>query len=488
MLDAGHVVRFSEEDTRLFSEASGDRNPLHVSMEYASRTAYGERVVFGVLGAIACLSYWQPPIGERVSGITLDFLRPMFLDVNYCVKSVLREGEQTFSLYDGSIPVVSMVVQLARGKVGAELCAGGPTFAVSEPMARPETSIGPGLTTSGVYACDPARLEKLLRKMHFGADPFLAAVLCWASYNVGMELPGQSGLFRRLVLTFEAPPRDVPLLQYEVSVLRKKPKLGQVVSALTLRTGQRIVAQGKHEALIRPEILSAGGGNFGHAFTGDEMAGRVALIIGGSRGFGSALDRVLKAQGATAIQFSRSGGDTQYGNGDASDPAQLLRLRERIIGEHGHLDLLVCNAFPAIHSLWFEPNTFDRIQAYLSRATALVAAPLCVFLELLNEAGGRLVVISSSAVESPVREWPQYVAAKSAVEGYARVAPLQYPRLAALIVRPPKLLTDLTNTPLGRSGAKRPEEFAVQLAKRLQEPVRPGICDIYPTEPSKSHS
>ncbi len=488
MFDARHAVCFSEEDLRLFSEVSGDRNPLHVSMEYASRSAYGERVVFGALGAIACLSYWRSPNGERVSGITVDFLRPMFLDVNYHVKSVLREGEQTFSLCDGSIPVVSMVVQLAQGKVGAERSAGGPTFAVSEPVARPETSIGPGLTTSGVYACDPAGLERLLRKMHVGADPFLAAMLCWASYNVGMELPGKSGLFRRLVLTFEAPPRDVPLLQYEVSVLRKKPKLGQVMSALTLRIGQRIVAQGKHEALIRPEILSAGAGDFGQVFTGKEMAGRVALIIGGSRGFGAALDQVLKAQGATAIQFSRSGGSTLYGNGDAANPTRLLRLRERIIGEHGRLDLLICNAFPAIHSLWFEPNAFDRIQAYLSRATALIVAPLCVFLKPLHEAGGRLVVISSSAVESPVREWPQYTAAKSAIEAYARVAVLQYPRLDALIVRPPKLLTDMTNTPLGRSGATRPEEFAVQLAKRLQEPVRPGICDTYPTQTSKSHS
>jgi NAD(P)-dependent dehydrogenase (short-subunit alcohol dehydrogenase family) len=295
-----------------------------------------------------------------------------------------------------------------------------------------------------------------------------------------MELPGENALFRRLVLAFDAPPRDAPLFQYEVSVLQKKTKLNQVLCAVTLRYGQRVLARGKYEALMRPEILPAPTRDFAQAFTGREMAGSVALIIGGSRGLGAMLNGVLAAEGATSIQISRSSGSVPDSRGDATDPVRLLQLRERIIREYGRLDLLICNAFPAIHSLRFEPNALDRIQGYLSRATALVAAPLCVFLEPLHEAGGRLVVISSSAVESPVREWPQYIAAKSAIEAYARVAPLQFPRLEALIVRPPKLLTDMTNTPSGRSGARHPEEFAVELARRLQEPVRPGICDFYP--------
>ncbi len=45
-------IRFLEEDLTLFCEASGDRNPLHLEEDYASKTAYGQRVVYGVLGAI----------------------------------------------------------------------------------------------------------------------------------------------------------------------------------------------------------------------------------------------------------------------------------------------------------------------------------------------------------------------------------------------------------------------------------------------------
>src|ERR1700730_10171328 len=81
------LIRFSEEDLRLFSAASGDRNPLHISPEYASRTPYAQRVVFGALGAIACLGRLTPPAEMPVIGLTADFLRPIFLDVDYRIRT-----------------------------------------------------------------------------------------------------------------------------------------------------------------------------------------------------------------------------------------------------------------------------------------------------------------------------------------------------------------------------------------------------------------
>lgn len=43
------AIRFEEQDLNDFSSASGDVNPLHLSPDYASRTAYGQPVVFGAL-------------------------------------------------------------------------------------------------------------------------------------------------------------------------------------------------------------------------------------------------------------------------------------------------------------------------------------------------------------------------------------------------------------------------------------------------------
>jgi acyl dehydratase len=39
---APRIVRFSARDLARFSDASFDRNPLHLSEDYARKTAYGD--------------------------------------------------------------------------------------------------------------------------------------------------------------------------------------------------------------------------------------------------------------------------------------------------------------------------------------------------------------------------------------------------------------------------------------------------------------
>jgi hypothetical protein len=55
---------------------------------------------------------------------------------------------------------------------------------------------------------------------------------------------------------------------------------------------------------------------------------------------------------------------------------------------------------------------------------------------------------------------------------------MQYRRVRTLIVRPPKLLTTLTNTPLGRLGAASPALLANRIAARLEDPLEPGKTEI----------
>ena len=188
------------------------------------------------------------------------------------------------------------------------------------------------------------------------------------------------------------------------------------------------------------------------------MAGRVAVILGSSRGLGAAIGRAVKFRGASVFGMARSGNPGEPSGieaGDAADPLALRRLRERVSGEHGRLDFLVCNACPPVLPLFLEPNAAERIGAYIERAVSLTLAPLTEFLELLNRSGGCAVIISSVYVEHPVKEFPHYIAAKRAVEALASIASMQCPRVATLIVRPPKLLTAMTNTPIGRLGAYR---------------------------------
>jgi NAD(P)-dependent dehydrogenase (short-subunit alcohol dehydrogenase family)/acyl dehydratase len=480
MLSSKPIVRFSEQHLALFSVASGDYNPLHLSDAYASRTPYGQQVVYGVLGAFACIAQRARPDSECPAEITIDFLRPMFIGVDYRVQQEEKDGKQVLSLSDGSVAVLTLTAR------GIAHCPPEP-FAV-EPAACSVTTAAQrnledthvGMEVRGSYCCNLPEFQELLRMLSVTSNDRLAAVLCWASYAVGMELPGESALFRRLIVKFEDVQSKTPSIEYDISVSDKRDKLGQITCQFTLRSDGAILASGRYEALFRPQSPTLPD-SFLPVSKGMNLQGLVALVIGGSRGLGAATCSALEAQGARVFKLSRSGAGPSTEQGDAQDLEFLLGLRKRILAQCGRLDLLVCNASPSLHALRLEPNFLERIQHFLARAIGLVSTPLSVFLEPLQASKGRLVVISSVAVQEPVREWPHYVAAKSAIEALARVAVLQYPGIEAIIVRPSKLLTDMTNTPLGRSGAMPPQIFAQQLVERLGQPIQGGVCDIFPT-------
>ena len=49
-------VLFTEKHLQSFRYYSRDKNPLHIDAEYASRTPFSERVLYGVAGVFFLLS------------------------------------------------------------------------------------------------------------------------------------------------------------------------------------------------------------------------------------------------------------------------------------------------------------------------------------------------------------------------------------------------------------------------------------------------
>jgi NAD(P)-dependent dehydrogenase (short-subunit alcohol dehydrogenase family) len=469
--DVESPILFSEVDLALFSEASGDHNPLHLSAEYARQTPYGERVVFGCLGAIALLGRLKLPVGS----IQAEFLRPMFLGVPYEVSTVEKDGGWVTQLLDGSLAVVSLTIKAAPGESGS-MTPQAAFFERTAAMAREESEMVRGVEVSGRYACDPAAFARLVKRWG-SVDAHAAAVFCWASYLVGMELPGETALFFKAHLTLN-PAAPLTLGEYRASIDSVDKRYSQIKIKVSLSGEGGEIASGFCWAFVRPALEVEE--NESTAVTGSSLAGRVVVLIGGSRGLGAAMKRALDLRGAIVYSLSRTATEEARTEvGDASDPLVLGRLRERILKEQGRLDLLISNASPPLLPLRLEPNGASRIGSYVSSAVAMTLNPLCFLLDLLNASGGCAVVISSQAAEQPVREWPHYVAAKRAAEMLARVAVMQYPRVRTLIVRPPKLLTTLTNTPGGRRGAASPVAFAGRIIGRLEEGMEAGKTEIF---------
>lgn len=480
-------IRFTDPDLDLFAAASHDVNPLHRSADYARRTAFGERVVFGVLGGLVALARLQPRPGRALAKLSLEFAGPMVVGVDYQAEVDDAGGDRAkVRLRDGRRVVLRLTARFADGPAATDT-AREPGAPRREAADRTDAELAPGTTLQGRYAAEPTALAALLARHDLpargvGARHVEALLAC--SYLVGMELPGRRALFSDVALDFDAALPPAPAaLDWTLSLDSVHPDFGMLSLGAAFSAAGAPVARAKLTAFARQELSASTDPPLAPS---ERLLGKVALVTGASRGLGAAIAHALASQGGTVVgtflasaaeadalaaRLASTPGRFVPMQGDAGDPAWGERARAALLAEHSGLDLLVCNACPSLRPLWLEPASAARVTDHVARSVAMTAVPISFLLDLVAARRGTAVVVSSSAVAAPPAEWPHYVAAKCAVEGLARTAAAEQPHARVMVVRPPKLLTELVNTPLGRQGAVAPEAYAATLVERLIDPT-----------------
>jgi NAD(P)-dependent dehydrogenase (short-subunit alcohol dehydrogenase family) len=167
------------------------------------------------------------------------------------------------------------------------------------------------------------------------------------------------------------------------------------------------------------------------------LAGKVALVTGGSRGIGAATARALADEGAdVAISYAASADQAEAVvrdlrskdvrarafRADQGDAAQVYKLVADVVAAFGRLDILVNNAGllamgPVDTTL--DTSAFDRQQAV--NITGVIAAIRAASRVMGN--GGRIISMSSGSATRT--SWPgfaDYTATKAAIEGYTKGA------------------------------------------------------------------
>lgn len=222
------------------------------------------------------------------------------------------------------------------------------------------------------------------------------------------------------------------------------------------------------------------------------LAGKVALVTGGSRGIGAAIAQRLAHEGAdVAISYSAAAEKAdavvraleQLGvraaafRAEQAEPTQVVGLVNAVVERFGRLDILVNNAGVFITGVVADPSSdvaaFDRQFAI---NVGGVAAAVRAAVPVLRE-GGRIITIGSGlASRSPFPGLGDYGATKAAIAAYTRgwARDLGSKGITVNLIQPGPVDTDMNPangdfsaaqkaaTALGRYG--RPEEIAAAVA------------------------
>jgi NAD(P)-dependent dehydrogenase (short-subunit alcohol dehydrogenase family) len=489
-------MRFSQGILECFAAASRDYSPLHMSDSYARTTPFGQRVVHGACAVLACCGSLTPPPDCFPSAVRVVFYQPLFPDLDYELHvSEISPQRARVSIMDGSTQVVDITFDYLPGTPPVATLPGAAAAPLSLARAVNEADLTGAWATEGWYSPCGSNYLALLHALGIQRRAWgdaLPIALMATSYMTGMELPGERAMYFRLEAEFPGGPVDLPSAFHQ-ELTGYDQRWGLVKSRFRLTCGHRVWSSGEIQAFLRPS--RPGIAPFAGA-VGPEMAarfaGKIALAVGASRGFGSSLALTLAAAGATVVAlYARSSEDAERlrqaaqglpgqilpVQGDAADPVTCREIRQQVLALHGRLDWLVCSAVPSLQPLRVEAAAFERIDRFLRNGFALALAPLASFLDLLSESGGTVLLISSSSVEDPPAIWPHYVALKCAIEGLVRVSAAEYPKVSFCIARPTKLNTDMMNTPMGRTKAENPSAAALRILSEAVTAARPGeIC------------
>jgi 3-oxoacyl-[acyl-carrier protein] reductase len=203
--------------------------------------------------------------------------------------------------------------------------------------------------------------------------------------------------------------------------------------------------------------------------TATPLAGRVALVTGGSRGIGAATCRRLARLGATVVvnyvsradaaealvaELKGAGGAAEAAAGDVADDTVAQALVEGVVARHGRLDVVVNNAGIIKDGLLLTMRTehWKRVMAVdVDGVFHVTRHALGV---LWRAGGGSIVNVASVAAIRGGRGQTNYAAAKGAVLSFTRAVAVEVAERGVRVnaVLPGFIDTDMTAAVKRRAG------------------------------------
>jgi len=427
---------FTLEDQLEFARFSGDRNPIHIDPVVARRTLTGQCIVHGIHGLLWALEALLLKHALYVTHFKIRFLKPLFL--NEAIVCSYNPKNNRISLETEGVVLVTIAVSLGTVtpvELDDEARRARPTQPDSPSFSQCSAPGSRSLELAG----EPAIARKLFPAFCQSYGLATAADLGAASYLVGMKCPGEHSLFASL--TGAIAPAANP---YGYSVVESDERFSLIQLAFQGKTLSADI-----EAFYRPKpSQNQPIAQLGQRVNAAEFKSVRALIIGGSRGLGEVVAKLIAAGGGQVVVTYHVGlADAQAlcreitdwgGNGECVQYTAGGSANTTI--DYSQFNQIYYFATPKIAGK--RARAFDQTQkngyqtAYveafktLYRAVASIQHPCTVFYP------------STVFIDATPKGLEDYAAAKLEGEAFCSQVNTQQNTVKVLIKRLPQLATD----------------------------------------------
>jgi 3-oxoacyl-[acyl-carrier protein] reductase len=493
-----------------FAAFSGDRSPLHLDPEYGRRSRFGGNVAHGMLPLMALpalLEAEQPGQAWRIVGAEVRFLQPILPG-----ERVVLTGSVAATNEGAVLPFAVLrgpqEAEATRGSLVLEPAEAVHAHAAATPTSAPLTegvalndhrfeSLEAGMATELAFAWGAGQLagyEALLKRLIGSArmpatsdgTALAMACLALASTQVGMLMPGRTATFQEARFAFGEAVQQGTRGSVRSSLVSLSSAAGTLSQSVRIGLNDAPFAEGKLIAQVaRSPFVPPSMAELAARGTGLGLEGKVVLITGSGRGLGATTAKLFAVHGARVAVNYRSareqaeavaadirahGGEAMALQADVTDADAVRAMVEAISSAWGPVDVLVNNAAGNFHPAPFDELRWEQMQGeldvVLKGAFHAVQAVLPGF---KAKGGGRIINVSTIAVDAPPRLQARYVVAKTALNGLTRALAVELADRNILVnlVAPSFLETDFTS---GTNRVTVGQLKAASPLKRLAEP------------------